>query len=102
MRMWNIDPKKMCRRHLLGEHVEMHMFVGVLNKNRSIKGYLEKNLVEVHNIRKRHDELVIEMKRRGYNHKSDLPEYNNTVSGKVNKVFNTQDLKSRCSECFSG
>lgn len=25
--MWGVDPSAMCRNHLLGEHVEMHMFV---------------------------------------------------------------------------
>ena len=35
--MWNIKTEKMCNQHLLGEHVEMHMFVGTLNKNKSIQ-----------------------------------------------------------------
>ena len=32
MRMWMIDPKLLCRKHLLGEHLEIHMFVGTINK----------------------------------------------------------------------
>ena len=40
MRMWMVDPKKMCRKHLLGEHVEIHMMVGTLLKGRSIDGFL--------------------------------------------------------------
>jgi hypothetical protein len=25
--MWMVDPRIMCRNHLLGEHAEIHMFV---------------------------------------------------------------------------
>jgi hypothetical protein len=99
MRMWNIEPKKMCRQHLLGEHVECHMFVGCLNKNKSIQGYIDKGLVEVHNIEKRHNKLVCEMKRRGFNHKSPLPKYKNKIAGKINSKMNTIELNKRCPEC---
>lgn len=47
MRMWMIDPKKMCNKHLFGEHVELHMFVGIINKNKSLAGYLKNKLIEV-------------------------------------------------------
>jgi len=92
MRMWNIDTSKMCNQHLLGEHVEMHMFVGTLNRNKCIQGYLDKGLVEVHNIKKRHQEIVKEMKKRKMNHKSPLPEYNNVKKGVVNIKENEKDL----------
>ena len=50
MRMWMVDPRIMCRQHLLGEHVEIHMFVGAISRGKSVKGYLEKGLLEVHNM----------------------------------------------------
>lgn len=31
MRMWMVDPKIMCRKHLLGEHLELHMLAGCIN-----------------------------------------------------------------------
>ena len=99
MRMWNIDPKKLCRNHLMGEHVEMHKLVGNLTKGRSIQGYIDLGLVEVHNIRKRHDELAVEMKRRGYNHKSPLPGFKVYKAGKVDPARNRIDLRSRCKNC---
>ncbi len=89
----------MCDRHLLGEHVEMHMFTGTLNRGKSIKGYLEKGLVEIHNIKKRHDELAEEMKKRGMKHKSPLPVYKKFKSGKVNIKENEKELKKRCKGC---
>ena len=57
-----VDPKILCRRHLLGEHVELHMFVGSINKKISLDGYAKNSLVEVHNIKSRHSQLVKEMK----------------------------------------
>ena len=99
MRMWMIDPRKMCRKHLLGEHVECHMFLGTIRKGTSIKGYLEKGLLETHNLKKRHDDLAEEMTRRGYNHKTLLECYL-PESGFINVEHNEKDLKSRCSDCF--
>lgn len=102
MRMWNVNVKKMCNQHLLGEHVECHMFVGTLNKGKSIQGYVDKGLVEIHNIKKRHDELACEMEKRGMKHQSKLPEYKITILGKVNPVQNQIELNRRCIECRNG
>ena len=97
--MWNINPKKMCRKHLLGEHVEMHMFVGSLKKKRSIEGHINKGQIEIHNIKKRHDNLVKEMINRGYKHNSPLKFYSKNKKGKVNVKKNLEELKKRCKEC---
>jgi hypothetical protein len=99
MRMWNVEPQKMCDQHILGEHVECHMFVGCINKNKSLKGYVNKGLVEVHNIKKRHDELAKEMKIRGMNHKSKLPTYDIITLGKINSAQNNIELTKRCPDC---
>ena len=42
MRMWMVPPRKMCRKHLLGEHVEIHMAVATLRLGKSVAGFLEK------------------------------------------------------------
>ena len=41
MRMWMVNPEILCRKHLLGEHVELHMLVGWIIKGKSIQGYLD-------------------------------------------------------------
>ena len=100
MRQWLVDPKMLCRKHLLGEHVESHMFIGTLKKGNSIKGYIDKGLYEPSKIYSRHEELVIEMKNRGYNHKSDLPIITiPKIQGKVDIKGNIEELKKRCPEC---
>jgi hypothetical protein len=98
MRMWNVNPRIMCRNHLLGEHLEMHMFVGCLNKGKSIEGYLD-GLLEIHNLKKRHRELVKEMGRRGYNHNSPLPKFKVKKRGKINSKKSRKELLKRCKKC---
>ena len=98
-----VNPRIMCRQHLLGEHVEIHMFIGTINSNKSIKGYLQKGLLEIHNLYTRHEELVEEMKRRGYNHCSEVNEKWKFVEkvGAIDREKNVNELVNRCSKCKS-
>lgn len=100
--MWTIHPRYMCGQHLLGEHVEMHMFVGTLAIGRSIQGYITNGLVDPRNITDRHNLLAQEMKARGYNHKTpmdfdsrELPQ----ISISKNNGFD--ELLNRCGDCRS-
>jgi len=97
--MWNVNTDVMCNKHLLGEHVEMHMFTGSINKGINMQGYLDKGLVEIHNINKRHKELVKEMKKRGMIHNSPLNFICNNEIGYVDSIYNLQELNYRCEEC---
>ena len=98
MRMWMVDPSLLCRQHLLGEHKELHMLVGCIERGKNLRGYLEKNLVELSEINVRHDQLVKEMSARGYDHQSPLPVV--CVSGgKVDVNKSLLDLKERCKNC---
>lgn len=99
MRMWMVEPQLLCRKHLLGEHVELHMFVGTLNKNISIEGYLGNGLLEVHNIKSRHKALIKEMEARGMNHKSPLPDFVEFEAGKVDVDRSLRELRERCNFC---
>lgn len=104
MRQWLVDPKIMCRKHLLGEHVEHHMFAGAINRGTNMTGFLEKNLLEPESLQARHLELVAEMERRGYNHKSSMPDLlldklGDRKSITVNKSLALAELLRRCSEC---
>lgn len=102
MRMWMINPKYLCRQHLLGEHNEIHKLIGTIKKGRSVTGYLSKGLLELHNIKARHDSLVEEMKKRGYNHLTpvfSVPHPENRPMGKVDLIVSAQDLMARCEHC---
>lgn len=89
----------MCRKHLLGEHLECHMFVSTINAGKSVTGYLEGGLLEIHSLRRRHDALVEEMIVRGYNHASPLPAFPESEAGFVNVVRSIIELRRRCPEC---
>ncbi len=101
MRQWMVDPKLLCRKHLLGEHVEHHMFMGTIKKGISVEGYLRDGLLEPRKLHQRHEELVVEMERRGYNHKSPLPDVDTSHlrDGKISIERNIEDLRNRCDEC---
>jgi hypothetical protein len=102
MRMWGVDTKLMCDKHLLGEHVEMHMFVGCIKKRMSLEGYLKGGLVRIDKIRERHGELVREFKRRGFSHRSPLGKFDYGYLeglGKIDAIKNLKELERRCSNC---
>ena len=61
MRMWMLPPAGMCRKHLLGEHVELHMLLGSLRRGKNIEGFLSGGLVDPQSIFARHEELVAEI-----------------------------------------
>jgi hypothetical protein len=95
-----VNPKILCRQHLLGEHVECHMFLGTVTKGKSIQGYLDRGLVEVHNLVTRHNELAQEIVDRGYNHQSPFPsDFHRKELGLVDKSKSLQDLITRCLRC---
>lgn len=103
-RMWMIDPKIMCRQHLLGEHKEIHQLLGSLKSGHSIKGYLDKGLVEPQNIFERHAKLSNEMLIRGFSHNSevsreDFEAINKAPECRVNREESKKELLNRCSEC---
>lgn len=75
MRIWDIAPARLCRKHLLGEHRELHGLWNILTQGKA--GYRlhpetrrwEGKLAALY---ARHEALVTEMGRRGYRHQSPL------------------------------
>jgi hypothetical protein len=105
--MWLVPPKVLCRRHLLGEHYEMHMFLGSYRKNISLKGFINNGMLDPSCMLERHEELVEEMTKRGYDHDSPIErnlclsladDYKDYESC-VDVDGNLDVLKSRCDSC---
>lgn len=104
-----VHPSLLCNKHLLGEHVEHHMFIGTIRKGISINGYILNGLVEPDQIVARHDVLATEMEKRGMNHKTPIQtedlimmrDYNikHPTIQRVNADYNLNDLKTRCERC---
>lgn len=99
MRMWLVDPSLLCDKHLLGEHLEMHMFAGTIKKKVSLNGYIKNGLVDLRLINQRHDALVKEMVSRDINHKSPLEYIEPIEEGNVNVEENLKELCKRCPSC---
>lgn len=95
--MWGVKPKFLCRKHLLGEHVEMHQEVGTLKNHPHgeavVKGHARKKQIDTSLIKERHEELVEEMERRGMSHESPLKYEDEKNLGSVNVEANLEDLK---------
>jgi hypothetical protein len=89
MRIWDIPCNQLCRKHLLGEHRELHAIWSILTNNK--KGYRNHPETKrwegkLYGLYLRHQEQVNEMKRRGYNHNSML--YHN----KARRIRFVQDV----------
>jgi hypothetical protein len=80
VRIWDVPPEMLCRNHLLGEHGELHGVWSTLTQARQ-SGYCSHPEVrrwegKLKALYHKHEEIVEEMRRRGYNHQSPLnPEF---------------------------
>jgi Pyrimidine dimer DNA glycosylase len=75
VRIWDIDPSLLCRQHLLGEHRELHAVWAVLTgEGRGYRRHPETRRWEgrLPALARRHEALVGEMRRRGFDHRSPL------------------------------
>jgi len=97
--MWMVNPRCLCRKHLLGEHGEIHKHKHNFEKKHSMAGRLGQ--IEPASMEARHDELAREMVRRGYNHKSPYsqPDVSYLPQMTVDIRQSLDDLQSRCEEC---
>lgn len=105
MRMWMVDVRGMCQKHLVAEHLECHMFCGTLRKGISVKGYLESGCLETVSLDSRHQELADEMLRRGGRHLTPFApaisqrELSEWPSVTIDRGKSLDLLISRCPEC---
>lgn len=99
MRMWMCDPKILCRKHLLGEHGEIHKHRHNFVKQHKMSGRIGQ--IEPDSMELRHEELAAEMLRRGYNHQSpfEQPDVSYLPEMTVNREEALEDLLNRCEDC---
>jgi Pyrimidine dimer DNA glycosylase len=77
MRIWDVPPQQLCRQHLLGEHRELHGLWNILVVHGGTGGYsrhpeTQRWVGKTRALFERHEQLVMEMGRRGYRHQSPL------------------------------
>ncbi len=110
MRVWDIHPKHLCRKHLLGEHRELHGLWNILTKHKARGGYSKhpetlRLVGKARALYDRHEALIKEFKNRGYNHHTPLDK--KLAKGKASQsdFINTIKeqraiLKLKPCECF--
>lgn len=79
MRVWDVHPKHLCRKHLLAEHRELHGLWNILTKHKGQGGYSRhpetlRWVGKTGALFARHEKLIAEFAKRGYNHHSPLDE----------------------------
>ena len=106
MRMWGINPKLLCKKHLLGEHGEIHKHRHNFVKQHSIAKRIAPVVqIAPEQMQKRHDELADEMVRRGYNHQSPYMQpdlsylKSNERYAEIDTNISILDLVARCEDC---
>jgi hypothetical protein len=110
LRIWDVDPGLLSRKHLLGEHRELHGLWNILLHNKQgysnhpeTKRWVGKLAALYH----RHELLVAEMIRRGYAHSSPLDE-TYAVGLTVQDTFldppaqQIEILRQKACDCFHG
>ncbi len=111
MRVWDVHPKYLCRKHLLGEHRELHGLWNILTKHKGMGGYSHhpetlRWIGKEKALFLRHEKLVKELLYRGYLHHSPLDKKLAIGSASQNIYINTileqeEILKDKSCECFS-
>lgn len=109
MRVWDIHPKYLCRKHLLAEHRELHGLWNILTKHNGIGGYSRhpetlRWVGKQKALYNRHEALVKEFTRRGYKHHTPLNKQLAYGSGSQRVFINTLKeqeaiLKQKPCEC---
>lgn len=98
-----VDPAVLCNQHLLGEHVELHMIVGAVEKGygASVVGLARAGLVDTRLVTERHAALVVEMVARGMNHQSPLQweDVDEIGHGSPDPEVSYAELRRRCADC---
>lgn len=110
MRIWDINPKHLCRKHLLAEHRELHGLWNIITKHKCKGGYschpeTLRWIGKENALYLRHESLIEEFSKRGYNHHTPLDKKLAIGSDKQDIYINSlkeqkQLLKEKPCECF--
>jgi hypothetical protein len=110
MRIWDVEPSLLCRKHLLAEHRELHGLWNILTKHGGKGGYSRhpetlRWVGKTKALYLRHERLVEEFQQRGYTHHSPLSASMATGKDRQDALINTLDeqrllLKQKPCECF--
>ena len=109
MRIWDIPVSSLCRKHLLGEHRELHGLWNILTRHNGEGGYSKHPETlrwrgKLRALYDRHEVLVAEMNKRGFSHHSSLETALATGSEEQDEFIHTVTeqegiLRARSCDC---
>jgi len=102
-----VDPVLLCKKHLGGEHYEMHKHLWVFRKGYKVSGRFHPTVqIQFQGYVERHDLLAREIERRGGKHNSplvDVPDFETIYPQYWNRLVDVElskiDLCERCPDC---
>ncbi len=108
MRIWDISPKNLCRKHLIAEHGELHSMWSIITNGKNGFSKHPETMRwrgKLKALYFRHEKLVAEIKRRGYNHNSPIDKRTARGSGVQNTYLDKpreqkEILKNKPCDCF--
>jgi hypothetical protein len=105
VRMWMVEPGRMCNKHLRGEYVECLMIAGLMRKEIKLDGWIAHNCIEPLSVVDRFAALKKEMLARGYRAVKELPgvemDYlpREAREHRIDRKKNELLLRERCGKC---
>jgi hypothetical protein len=110
VRIWDIEPEYLCRKHLLAEHRELHGLWNILTIHAGKGGYSRhpetlRWVGKLKALYNRHENLVEEFLSRGYQHRSPLDKVFAKGKGFQDVFINTLPeqkklLREKHCDCF--
>lgn len=94
MRIWDIEPKYLCQKHLIAEHRELHGLWNILTKHNLKGGYSRhpetlRWVGKTKALYERHEKLIQEFIKRGYKHHTPLDKSLAKGENTQNTLINT-------------
>ena len=98
MRIWDLPVKTLCRKHLLGEHAELHALWSVLTNGKAGYAHHPETVRwrgKLRALYARHERQVAEMRRRGWRHRSPLDARRATGGSRQRTYVDTPSAQRR-------
>lgn len=102
MRMWMINPKMMCNKHLIEEHAGLHKFLSNIKFKSCLKRAVESKRIELISYQERHDLLEKEITNRNNKTKPTpitMPDLSHIEKEYFIHIDRAQSIRALCTLC---
>jgi hypothetical protein len=105
MRVWDLDPKKLCLKHLMKEHADIHVVWNILtekNKKKFVHVEIKRWIGKEKALFNRHALIVDELLSRGLTHMTELiglPENSIEIQDEIINTKTEQKNTIKMTDC---